>query len=115
MSTTARLKQHGPPVKSLGKVMGLDEGKFCTSRRRLLHHVKTREVDNAQRQVSGLEEAYDAAYALARSLSSTLRRYWPDPALVISALVMHAIRSPEAPVIVRQYLQDLFNSPRDGR
>jgi len=102
-------------VDSLGKVMGLEEGELYTLRRGMLHHVRKQDDDNALRRVRIMEEAYDAAYALARSLRSTLRGYRPDPTLVISALVMHAVRLPEAPDIVQVYLQGIFNSPRDGK
>jgi len=101
------------PVESSGKVMGQEDWELYSLRRRLLYPIRTGDDYNALRRVRILEEAYDAAYALARSLRSTLRGYRPDPTLVISALVMYAVRLPEAPVIVQQYLQGAFYSCRD--
>ena len=79
-------------VEMLKEMLGLKEGELYTLRR-----------------VRVMEEAYNAAYGLARGLRKTMRGYRPDPALVISALVMHTARLPEAPDIVQQYLQALFS------
>jgi hypothetical protein len=109
----SRLEEVRSPVESSEKVMGREDWELDSLRRRLLYPIRTGDDDNALRRVRILEEAYDAAYALAHSLRSTLRGYRPDPALVISALVMYAVWLPEAPVIVQQYLQGAFNSCRD--
>ena len=97
-------------VDTLRGLLGLEEGQLYTLRRGLLHHVRTHEDDDALRRVRIMEEAYSAAYSLARGLRKRLRGYRPDPALVISALVLHAVRQPEAPAIVQDYLQTLFSS-----
>jgi len=96
-------------VATLRGLIGLEEGQLYTLRRGLLHHVRGHDDDDALRRVRIMEDAYNAAYALARGLRKRLRGYRPDPALVISALVLYAVRQPDAPAIVRDSLQTLFN------
>ena len=88
----------------------MQEGELYTLRQGLLHHVQRRDEDSALRRVRIMEDAYEKAYRLARQLRKTLRGYRPDPALVISALVLHAARTQEAEAIVQDYLQTLFRS-----
>ncbi len=57
-----------------------------------------------------MEEAYDAAQLIAKRLRRKMRGYRPDPALVVSACVMHALESLEPEVaddLVIAYLQRL--------
>lgn len=95
-------------IDQLRALIGLDEGELYTLRRGMLHHVQQRNEDNGLRRVRVMEEAYEAAYTLARQLRGSMRGYRPDPALVISALVMHAAQQPDAADIARAYLQNLF-------
>ena len=96
-------------METLRGLIGLEEGQLYTLRRGLLHHVRGHDDEDALRRVRIMEDAYNAAYALARGLRKHLRGYRPDPALVISALVLHAVRQPDAPAIVQDYLQTLFS------
>ena len=96
-------------MDTLCQHLALREGELYTLRRGLLHHVPTRDEDSALRRVRIMEEAYEQAYNLARQLRKTLRGYRPDPALVISALVLHTARNQDAETIVQEYLQTLFS------
>ena len=95
-------------VEQLTGLIDLKEGELYTLRRGLLQPIRQRDEADTLRRIRILEEAYDAAYALARALRQSMRGYRPDPALVVSALVMHAAQKPDAQAIVQQYLQTLF-------
>lgn len=101
-------------IDQLRALIGLDEGELYTLRRGMLHHVQQRNEDNGLRRIRIMEEAFDAAYALARQLRGSMRGYRPDPALVISALVMHAARLPDAERIAHAYLRNLFVAAEDS-
>ena len=108
-------------LNTLSALMDLHEGELYTLRRGLLQHIPARDEDSALRRVRIMEEAYELAYSLARGLRKTLRGYRPDPALVISALVMHAAQQEDAAAVVQAYLQTLFTGdpaapacPADG-
>lgn len=96
-------------MDALCQRLALKEGELYTLRRGLLHHVQRRDENSALRRVRIMSDAYEQAYSLARQLRKTLRGYRPDPALVISALVLHAARNEEAEAIVQAYLQTLFS------
>ena len=97
-------------MDSLCQRLSLREGELYTLRQGLLHHVQRRDEDSALRRVRIMEDAYEKAYRLARQLRKTLRGYRPDPALVISARVLHTARNKDAETIVQEYLQTLFRS-----
>jgi len=99
-------------IEQLRSLMNLSEGELYTLRRGLLQHVRQRDEDNGLRRIRVMEEAYDAAYALARQLRPLMRGYRPDPALVISALVMNAVQRDDALQSTQQYLQGLFGTQR---
>ena len=97
-------------MDTLCQQFSLQEGELYTLRQGLLHPVQRRDEDSALRRVRIMDDAYEKAYSLARQLRKTLRGYRPDPALVISARVLHAARTQEAEAIVQEYLQTLFRS-----
>ena len=99
-------------VATLQARVGLEEGQLYTLRRGLLQPIPTRDEDDTLRKIRIMDEAYQGAYALARRLRKPLRGYRPDPVLVISALVLHALRQPEASEVVQTYLKTLFDSTR---
>ncbi len=97
-------------IEQLRVLINLSEGELYTLRRGLLQQVQHRDEDNGLRRIRVMEEAYDAAYALARELRPLMRGYRPDPALVISALVMTAVQRDDALQSTQQYLQGLFSA-----
>lgn len=97
-------------IETLKGMIELEEGELYTLRKGILHHVQQRNEDNGLRRIRVMEEAYDAAYAIAKRLRKTMRGYRPDPALVISALVMHGASQEGAEDIARAYLYNLFTA-----
>lgn len=98
-------------IATLRGMVDLEEGELYTLRKGQLHHVVPRDEDSGLRRIKVMEEAYDAAQIVARRLRQQMRGYRPDPALVVSACVMHVLASlaPEdADAIVMTYLQRLF-------
>lgn len=98
-------------MEALRGMVELEEGELYTLRKGQLHHVVPRDEDSGLRRIKVMEEAYDAAQHMARRLRQQMRGYRPDPALVVSACVMHILASlaPEdADAIVMTYLQRLF-------
>jgi len=98
-------------MDTLRGMVELEEGELYTLRKGQLHHVVPRDEDSGLRRIKVMEEAYDAAQHMARRLRQQMRGYRPDPALVVSACVMHILASlaPEdADAIVMTYLQRLF-------
>jgi hypothetical protein len=98
-------------IETLCGMVDLEEGELYTLRKGQLHHVVPRDEDSGLRRIKVMEEAYDAAQIMARRLRQQMRGYRPDPALVVSACVMHILTSlaPEdADAIVMTYLQRLF-------
>lgn len=98
-------------MDTLRGMVELEEGELYTLRKGQLHHVVPRDEDSGLRRIKVMEEAYDAAQHIARRLRQQMRGYRPDPALVVSACVMHILASlaPEdADAIVMTYLQRLF-------
>ncbi|HRD68378.1 MAG TPA: hypothetical protein PKY50_19795 [Candidatus Competibacter sp.] len=79
----------------------------------MLRHVARQEEESGLRRIKIMEEAYEAAQIAARRLRKYGRGYRPDPALVVSAFVMHtcAEMTPEdADAVALNYLQRLFHS-----
>ena len=99
-------------METLRDMVELEEGELYTLRKGTLQHVMRRDEENGLRRIRVMEEAYDAAQQIARRLRHVMRGYRPDPALVISALVMDAARQdpPSVDDIVQEYLQRLFQS-----
>ena len=99
-------------METLRDMVELEEGELYTLRKGTLQHVVRRDEENGLRCIRVMEEAYDAAQHIARRLRRGMRGYRPDPALVISALVMDAARQdpPSIDGIVQEYLQRLFQS-----
>ena len=98
-------------MDTLRGMVELEKGELYTLRKGQLHHVVPRDEDSGLRRIKVMEEAYDAAQHMARRLRQQMRGYRPDPALVVSACVMHILASlaPEdADAIVMTYLQRLF-------
>jgi hypothetical protein len=98
-------------IETLRGMVDLEEGELYTLRKGQLHQVVPRDEDSGLRRIKVMEEAYDAAQIMARRLRQQMRGYRPDPALVVSACVMHVLESlaPEdADAIVMTYLQRLF-------
>ncbi|MBK8168612.1 MAG: hypothetical protein IPK64_21915 [bacterium] len=98
-------------IETLRGMVELEEGELYTLRKGKLHHVVRRDEENGLRRIMVMEEAYDAAQIMARRLRGAMRGYRPDPALVISACVMHVLESrapEEADATVMRYLQRLF-------
>lgn len=98
-------------IATLRGMVELEDGELYTLRKGQLHHVVPRDEDSGLRRIKVMEEAYDAAQIMARRLRQQMRGYRPDPALVVSACVMHILTSlaPEdADAIVMTYLQRLF-------
>ena len=97
-------------IETLRGMVDLEEGELYTLRKGKLHHVVRRDEENGLRRIMVMEEAYAAAQIMARRLRQRLRGYRPDPALVASALVMHAVTLPpeQADAIAIEYLQRLF-------
>ena len=81
-------------IETLRGMVDLEEGELYTLRKGKLHHVVRRDEENGLRRIMVMEEAYAAAQIMARRLRQRLRGYRPDPALVASALVMHAVTLP---------------------
>ena len=115
--TVAVKAGHTPDeVKALMEVlrgmMELEEGELYTLRKGTLHHLARRDDDLGLRRIRIMEEAYDAAQEMARRLRRGMRGYRPDPALVISALVMDAARQEPSAMdaLVRDDLQRLFQA-----
>ena len=99
-------------IDALRSLVALEEGELYTLRKGQLHHVVPRDEENGLRRIKVMEEAYDAAQLIAKRLRRQMRGYRPDPALVVSACVMHALESLEPDVaddMVIAYLQRLFS------
>ena len=99
-------------IDALRSLVALEEGELYTLRKGQLHHVVPRDEENGLRRIKVMEEAYDAAQLIAKRLRRQMRGYRPDPALVVSACVMHALESLEPDVaddLVIAYLQRLFS------
>ncbi len=104
-------------LETLRGMVDLEEGELYTLRKGKLHHVVPRDDENGLRRIKVMEEAYDAAQIAARRLRQQLRGYRPDPALVASAFVMHAVEHlppAEADAIAIAYLQRLFSRAKAG-
>lgn len=97
-------------IETLRGMVDLEDGELYTLRKGKLHHVVRRDEENGLRRIMVMEEAYAAAQILARRLRQRMRGYRPDPALVVSAFVMHAVTLPpeQADAIAIEYLQRLF-------
>jgi len=98
-------------IATLRGMVDLEEGELYTLRQGKLHHVTPRDEENGLRRLKVMEEAYDAGQRVARRLRQRMRGYRPDPALVVSAFVMHAVTLPpeQADAIALAYLQRLFS------
>ena len=97
-------------MEALRGMVDLEEGELYTLRKGRLHHVVRRDDENGLRRILVMEEAYGAAQQMARRLRQRMRGYRPDPALIVSAHVMHAagLEPERADEIAIQYLQPLF-------
>ena len=97
-------------IATLRGMVDLEEGELYTLRKGKLHHVTPRDEENGLRRIKVMEEAYDVGQLVARRLRQRMRGYRPDPALVVSAYVMHASTLPpeQADAIAIEYLQRLF-------
>lgn len=97
-------------MEALIQELNLVEGELYTPRRGVLKHIRRADEDDEEglRRVKIMIEAFDEAYALARNLRKSMKGYRPDTALVISGLVMFAVRQPDAPSAVQRYLSELF-------
>lgn len=102
--------------------MELEEGERYTLRKGLLHPIARRDDDPGLRRIRIMEEADDAAQEMARRLRRGMRGYRPDPARVISAVVMDAARQEPSVMdaLVRTDLQRWFQAtdpanPDEGR
>jgi len=98
-------------IETLRGMVALEDGELYTLRKGQLHHVVRRDEENGLRRIMIMEEAYAAAQSMARRLRQRLRGYRPDPALVVSAFVMHAVTLPpeQSDAIAIEYLQRLFS------
>ncbi|MBK8185656.1 MAG: hypothetical protein IPK63_23275 [Candidatus Competibacteraceae bacterium] len=103
-------------LETLRGMVDLEDGELYTLRKGRLHHVVRREEDNGLRRILIMDDAYDAAQQQARRLRQRMRGYRPDPALVVSALVMHGAKLDPAVAddIAIQYLQQLFQRADAG-
>ena len=102
-------------IEALRGMVELEDGELYTLRKGKLHHVVRRDEENGLRRIMVMEEAHAAAQLMARRLRQGMRGYRPDPALVASACVMHAMEAlepAEADAIVMNYLQRLFTRAR---
>lgn len=97
-------------IATLRGMVDLEEGELYTLRKGKLHHVTPRDEENGLRRIKVMEEAYDVGQLVARRLRPRMHGYRPDPALVVSAYVMHASTLPpeQADAIAIEYLQRLF-------
>lgn len=98
-------------IETLRGMVDLEEGELYTLRKGKLHHVVRRDEENGLRRIMVMEEAYTAAQIMARRLRKAMRGYRPDPALVVSACVMHlaeTLAPEDADAIVERYLRRLF-------
>ena len=98
-------------IETLRGMVDLEDGELYTLRKGKLHHVVRRDEENGLRRIMVMAEAYEAAQIMARQLRPRMRGYRPDPALVVSALVMHAVTLPpeQSDAIAIEYLQRLFS------
>ena len=98
-------------IETLRGMVELEDGELYTLRKGKLHHVVRRDEENGLRRIMIMEEAYAAAQSMARRLRQRMRGYRPDPALVVSAFVMHAVTLPpeQSDAIAIEYLQRLFS------
>ncbi len=96
-------------VKTLCAMVNLEDGELYTLRKGMLHHIHRSEDDNGLRKIRVMEEALKVAREIAKRLRQKMRGYRPDPALVISACVMHTASLKEVDEITITYLQRLFN------
>ncbi len=102
-------------VEALRGMIDLEEGELYTLRKGMFHRIARNDDDNGLRRIRVMEDAYDAATVVAKRLRKKMRGYRPDPALVISAFVLHAARLEGADDIAIEYLQWLFSrSHSDG-
>ena len=99
-------------IEPLREALGLKDGELYKLRRGLFEHVELRDDDNGLRRIRIMPEAYQAAYDTAKRCRAAMRGYRPDPALVISAWVMHTAQREDAGAIAQAYLRQLF-SPED--
>lgn len=97
-------------METLSGMVELEEGELYAYRKKSLHHIQRRPDNGGLRRIKVMEEAYDAAQIIARRLRRKMRGYRPDPALVISACVMHvaSLDAEEADAIALAYVQRLF-------
>jgi len=95
-------------IETLRGMIDLQDGELYTLRRGEFHHIAQRNDDNGLRRIKIMEEAYEAAQVMARRLRKSMRGYRPDPALVVSACVMHVASREDAGDIAMAYLQQLF-------
>ena len=106
-------------IETLRGMVDLEEGELYTLRKGMLRHVRQNDDENGLRRIKIMEEAYTGVQIIARRLRRKMRGYRPDPALVASAFVMHAVEhlaSEDADDIAITYLQRLFSqtgSPSD--
>jgi len=96
-------------IDTLRGMVDLEEGELYTLRKGMLHRIARNDEDNGLRRIRIMEDAYDAATVVAKRLRKKMRGYRPDPALVISAFVLHAARLETADDIAIEYLQWLFS------
>jgi len=98
-------------IETLRGMVDLEDGELYTLRKGTLHHVVRRDEENGLRRIMVMAEAYEAAQIMARQLRPRMRGYRPDPALVVSAFVMHAVTLPpeQSDAIAIEYLQRLFS------
>ncbi|MFZ1829639.1 MAG: hypothetical protein WAW42_12970 [Candidatus Competibacteraceae bacterium] len=96
-------------IDRLRDMVDLEDGELYTLRKQMLHRVARSDDDNGLRRIKIMEDAYDAATVVAKRLRKRMRGYRPDPALVISAFVLHAARLKTADDIAIEYLQWLFS------
>ena len=77
-------------MSTLREMMNLEDGELYALHKGLLRRVARQDEDSGLRRIKLMEEAYEAAQIAARRLRKYGRGYRPDPALVVSAFVMHA-------------------------
>ena len=104
-------------MSTLREMMNLEDGELYALHKGLLRRVARQDEDSGLRRIKLMEEAYEAAQIAARRLRKYGRGYRPDPALVVSAFVMHACAemTPEdADAVALNYLQRLFHPAIPG-
>ncbi|CDH44628.1 hypothetical protein [Candidatus Contendibacter odensensis] len=99
-------------MSTLRERINLEEGELYALQKGMLRRVARQEEENGLRRIKIMEEAYEAAQLAARRLRTYGRGYRPDPALVVSAFVMHAweeMTPEDADAVALNYLQRLFH------